>query len=108
MYTIKFDFQQEGIEPITLENIAPGQSLLEVALINNIDLHHNCGGVCTCSTCHLYVKSGGDYLEEKSKREEDVLKKAFQPMVNSRLSCQCLLMEGSGTIELNVPDQTKV
>ena len=36
MYTIKFKFEQKGLEPVTLENIAPDQSILEVALDNNI------------------------------------------------------------------------
>ena len=53
MYTINFKFQQKGKEPITLNNIEAGDSILEIALKNDIDLHHNCGGVCACSTCHV-------------------------------------------------------
>ena len=55
MYTIKFKFEQKGLSPVILNDVEPGQSLLEVALKNDIELHHNCGGVCACSTCHLYV-----------------------------------------------------
>jgi len=58
MYNITFKFEQKGLEPVTLENIEAGQSLLEIALTNDIELHHNCGGVCACSTCHLYVEKG--------------------------------------------------
>ena len=55
MYTIKFNFEQKGLEPVTIENVEAGQSILEAALENNIELHHNCGMVCACSTCHLYL-----------------------------------------------------
>ncbi|MBW7914618.1 MAG: ferredoxin, partial [Taibaiella sp.] len=36
MYSIKFKFEQKGLEPVTIENVEPGISILEVALDNNI------------------------------------------------------------------------
>jgi ferredoxin, 2Fe-2S len=107
MYKIRFNFEQQGLEPKTIENIAPGQSILEVALTNEIELHHNCGGVCACSTCHLYVNKGEDHLEELSDREEDFIDRAVNPRLNSRLGCQCLLLDGNGEIEVTLPDQTQ-
>lgn len=107
MYTITFNFEQKGLEPITLSNIEPDQSLLEVALKNDIDLHHNCGGVCACSTCHLYVNAGEEFLEELSDKEEDFIDRAINPRLNSRLGCQCVLQSGSGTINVTLPDQTQ-
>ena len=107
MYTITFKFEQKGLQPITLENIPPGQSLLEVALKNSINLHHNCGAVCACSTCHLYVESGEDYLEELTDKEEDFIDRAVNPKINSRLGCQCVLHKGGGTVVVRLPDQTQ-
>jgi ferredoxin, 2Fe-2S len=107
MYTIRFKFEQAGLEPITLTNIEDGQSLLEVALKNDIELHHNCGGVCACSTCHLYVEKGEDFLEELSDKEEDFIDRAVNPRLNSRLGCQCLLQEGRGEVQVTIPDQTQ-
>ena len=107
MYTIKFKFEQPGLEPVTLTGIEDGQSLLEVALKNEIELHHNCGGVCACSTCHLYVEKGDNFLEELSDKEEDFIDRAVNPRLNSRLGCQCLLHEGNGEIEVILPDQTQ-
>ena len=107
MYTIKFNFEQQGLQPVTLENIKEGQSLLEVALIHDIELHHNCGGVCACSTCHLYVNKGEDFLEELSDKEEDFIDRAVNPRLNSRLGCQCLLLDGGGEVEVTLPDQTQ-
>jgi 2Fe-2S ferredoxin len=107
MYTIKINFEQQGLQPVTLNNIEDGQSLLEVCLKADIELHHNCGGVCACSTCHLYVMKGEDFLEELSDKEEDFIDRAVNPRINSRLGCQCLLLEDSGEIEITLPDQTQ-
>ncbi len=107
MYRIKFNFEQPGLQSIILETIEEGQSLLEVALKNDIELHHNCGGVCACSTCHVYVHKGEDSLEELSDKEEDFIDRAVNPRINSRLGCQCLLLEGDGEIEVTLPDQTQ-
>lgn len=107
MYDIIFRFEQKGLEPITLKDIEPGQSILEVALKNDIDLHHNCGGVCACSTCHLYVEGGEAYLEELSDKEEDFIDRAINPRLNSRLGCQCVLLDGNGQVTVTLPDQTQ-
>ena len=107
MYTIKFKFEQKGLTPVTIENVAHDQSILEVALDNNINLHHNCGMVCACSTCHLYLECGEEFVPEISDREEDFIDRAVSPRINSRLGCQCILAEGSGTIEVTLPDQTQ-
>jgi len=108
MYNIKVHFEQKGLEPVTLHNIPPGDSLLEVLLDNDIELHHNCGAVCACSTCHLYVNKGEDYLEELSDKEENFIDRAVNPRINSRLGCQCILLEdGDGEIDITLPDQTQ-
>jgi ferredoxin, 2Fe-2S len=107
MYTITFNFEQKGLEPVTLNNVEQGQSILEVALKNNIELHHNCGGVCACSTCHIYIEQGEAHIEELSDKEEDFIDRAVSPKLNSRLGCQCELLKGSGNINVTVPDQTQ-
>ncbi len=107
MYIVNVKFEQKGLEPVTLSNIEPDQSLLEVCLDNGIELHHNCGAVCACSTCHMYVHAGMEHLEELSDREEDFIDRAVNPRINSRLGCQCVLQSGTGTIEITLPDQTQ-
>ncbi len=109
MYTIHFKFEQKGLEPVTLDGIAGGQSLLEVALDNGIELHHNCGMVCACSTCHLYLESGEEHVPEISDKEEDFIDRARNPRLNSRLGCQCVLEDGgSGVITATLPDQSLI
>ena len=107
MYSLKINFEQKGLEPLTLTNIKPDQSLLEVILDAGIELHHNCGGVCACSTCHIYIKKGAEFLQELSDKEEDFIDRAVSPRIESRLGCKCELLAGSGAIEINLPDQTQ-
>jgi ferredoxin, 2Fe-2S len=108
MYTIHFKFDQKGLEPVTLENITADQSILEIALDNNIELHHNCGMVCACSTCHVYIEQGENYIPEISDKEEDFIDRARNPRINSRLGCQCILKEGSGELMVTIPDQSLI
>jgi 2Fe-2S ferredoxin len=108
MYTIHFKFEEKGLEPVTIENVAPGQSVLEVALDNNIELHHNCGMVCACSTCHIYLEKGEEFVPELTDREEDFIDRARSPKLTSRLGCQCILEDGDGVLEVTLPDQSLI
>ena len=108
MYSLKINFEQKGLEPLTLTNIKPDQSLLEVILDAGIVLHHNCGGVCACSTCHIYIKSGAGHVAALSDKEEDFIDRAVNPRIESRLGCQCILAKGgTGELEIILPDQTQ-
>jgi len=68
-----------------------GDNLLELALNNGINIEHSCGGVCACSTCHIYVEKGMDQLSEASEDEEDRVEEAPGLQRNSRLCCQCTI-----------------
>ena len=106
MANITFKFEEKGKASETHE-IFEGESILEVALDNNIQLNHNCGGVCGCSTCHVYVESGEDLLPEMSDREEEYVDRARDPKYNSRLACQCKLSE-DGDMVVVIPDQSGI
>lgn len=79
-----------------------GQNLLEVALLADINVEHACGGVCACSTCHIYVEDGMKNLSEATEAEEDRVEEAPGLQRNSRLSCQCII-ERDGPIRVRVP-----
>ena len=68
-----------------------GTSILEAATMAHIPEGSACGGVCACSTCHVYVLKGANLLSEKEEDEEDILDKAFDVKPNSRLGCQAEL-----------------
>ncbi len=67
-----------------------GATLMEVALRNDIPgIDGECGGACSCATCHVYVApEWRDVVGNASQMEEDMLDFASDVRQNSRLSCQ--------------------
>jgi 2Fe-2S ferredoxin len=66
-----------------------GESILDVALNNDVPLQHACGGFCACTTCHVVVKSGDDRLSEMEDDEEERLERVPVGLtLHSRLGCQ--------------------
>lgn len=65
-----------------------GDSILDAAEAADVDLPHNCGGVCACTTCHVWVEGGFDSLSELEDREDDKLNEAAGLAPSSRLGCQ--------------------
>ena len=109
MATVKFFFEDKNIaQPVVVEDVQAGTSLLEVTEDYDIHLNHNCGGVCACSTCHVYILRGEDELEEISDKEEDFIDRAINPKLNSRLGCQCVILEDDAVIEVEIPDQSRI
>ncbi len=104
MATIKFQFEDQKIES-KIFTITKGESVLDIAMDENIGLHHNCGGVCGCSTCHIYIHQGMNSFQEISDREEDFIDRAINPKINSRLACQCVV-ENDLDMVVIIPDQT--
>ncbi len=64
-----------------------------------------CGGVCACSTCHVYVEEGGNLLSEAEEDEEDILDKAFDVRMTSRLGCQAKI-EREGLIAVRISQES--
>jgi 2Fe-2S ferredoxin len=77
-------FEPDGIEV----EVAVGTTFLEAARNSGAQVGSACGGVCACSTCHVYVREGFDDLSEARDREEDIMDKAFDVRPTSRLGCQ--------------------
>jgi 2Fe-2S ferredoxin len=76
----------------------PG-SLLDVALAHHIDLEHNCGGNCACTTCHVIVREGEQNLSKMDPDEEDRLDTATGLTIHSRLGCQAVV-QGDVVVEI--------
>ena len=107
MAIVKFTFEDKSIAPKTV-NAEAGYSILEITEDHDVHLNHNCGGVCACSTCHVYVLSGDDFLEEISEKEEDFIDRAHNPRLESRLGCQCVILEDAAIVEIKIPDQSGI
>ncbi|MCB0645732.1 MAG: 2Fe-2S iron-sulfur cluster binding domain-containing protein [Saprospiraceae bacterium] len=108
MAKITFKFEDTSIPTVVVENAEEGYSILEVTEDFDIHLNHNCGGVCACSTCHIYVNKGEDSLEEISDKEEDFIDRAINPRLESRLACQCIILDEDAVIEVEIPDQKRI
>jgi ferredoxin, 2Fe-2S len=82
MATIRF------IEQNLETEVPVGTSILNAARKIAAPEGEACGGVCACSTCHVYVEEGRELLSPAQEDEEDILDKAFDVRMNSRLGCQ--------------------
>src|SRR5579872_809712 len=78
-----------------------GTSILEAATQAHFPEGSACGGVCACSTCHVYVAQGADLLSEQEDDEADILDKAFDVRASSRLGCQSKIVE-DGVVEVEI------
>jgi 2Fe-2S ferredoxin len=79
---------------------AEGETILDVALKNNIEIEHACEKSCACTTCHVIVREGFDSLEESDELEDDMLDKAWGLEAESRLSCQAQVADEDLVVEI--------
>ena|SRR5688572_23732459 len=86
--------------PISIQ-VERGTSILQAAKRAGAEVGYACGGVCACSTCHVYVKEGLPSLSEQLEKEEDILDKAFDVRATSRLSCQAKVTDADVTVEIS-------
>ena len=108
MAKITFQFEDTSIPTKIVEGDFEGMSILELTEDFDVHLNHNCGGVCACSTCHIYIEQGDNFLEEISDKEEDFIDRAINPRLESRLGCQCILLDESANIVVTIPDQKRI
>lgn len=79
-----------------------GTSILEAAQKIDAPEGSACGGVCACSTCHVYIRRGASLLSEMEDEENDILDKAFAVESSSRLGCQArIACEGEIDVEIS-------
>jgi ferredoxin len=83
--------------------VPEGTSILEAARKCGAPEGDRCGGVCACSTCHVYVVRGGEGMSEVEDEEADILDKAFDVRLESRLGCQAKI---HGDIDVVISDES--
>jgi ferredoxin, 2Fe-2S len=71
-------------------DIASGVSIMQGAINNNVQgIIAECGGGCSCATCHVYIDEAWmDRAGKRSEAEGDMLEAVVDLQPNSRLSCQ--------------------
>ncbi len=71
-----------------------GWRVMEVIRDWGLNIKAECGGSCTCATCHVWVdRDWYDKLPPASDDEEDLIFSTLDQKPTSRLSCQILLSE---------------
>ena len=78
-----------------------GETILDVALRNGIEIEHACEKSCACTTCHIVVREGFASLEPSDELEDDMLDKAWGLEPQSRLSCQAQVADKDLVVEIS-------
>lgn len=85
-----------------------GDTLMEALRDNGYDeIEAICGGVCSCSTCHVYID--GDWMAKLGDRSEDeyqLVSSTEQFRENSRLSCQITVTDEMDGLEITIAEQS--
>lgn len=82
----------------------PGTTICDAALKHGLEIEHACEKSCACTTCHVYVREGGETLNEATEDEDDMLDKAWGLDPDSRLSCQAVV--GQQDLVVEIPKYT--
>jgi ferredoxin, 2Fe-2S len=80
--------------------VEAGTSVLDAAEAAGVDLPSNCGGVCACTTCHVWIERGEASLSEIEDREDDKLQEAAGLTAHSRLGCQAKVGEDEVVVRI--------
>lgn len=85
-----------------------GYSLMQVAQDNMVEgISGDCGGCCSCATCHCYVDSKWvEKVGPPAELEQDILEGLSDYRANSRLVCQIALEEELDGIVLEVAEES--
>ena len=94
--TVEFEF---GTMPY--EHHGKPMSFLDVAENHGVFLDHACGGVCACTTCHLWIQDQA-CISPADDDELDRLDMAADLQLNSRLGCQVQITK-PGKVVVEIP-----
>lgn len=82
-----------------------GETVMEAAMRGSVSgIVAECGGSCTCATCHVYVDEAWlDSTGDRSLEEDEQLDNAYDVRTNSRLSCQIKMSEELDGLVVRTP-----
>jgi 2Fe-2S ferredoxin len=92
--------------PKTVEARA-GTTAMEAAVDNDVaGIVAECGGACSCATCHVYVDPAwASRLPPPDRQENGMLECVLDRRDTSRLSCQIVLTPALDGLVLRVADE---
>ena len=107
-HPIKFYFSVIKSNEKTEVLAREGESLLDVAHNNNIELEGACESSLACSTCHVILpKEIYDVLGDPVEEEEDLLDLAYGLTHTSRLGCQVKVTKAMENMVVKLPSATR-
>jgi 2Fe-2S ferredoxin len=98
------------IEPNGTEKVVearPGTTVMEAAIDNDVaGIVAECGGACSCATCHVYVDPAwAGKLKPPDPQEDGMLDCVLERRETSRLSCQIVLTDALDGLVVRVADE---
>jgi ferredoxin len=85
-----------------------GESLLDVAHLNGVDLEGACESSLACSTCHCILDLNiYENLKEACEEEDDLLDLAYGLTHTSRLGCQIIVDRSMEGMTIRLPSATR-
>lgn len=99
---IEYDGTRHDVEAVV------GQSLMQTAVDNLVPgIIGECGGVCSCATCHVYLDSTWLASVPPISEGEDQLLDGVPDRrpEHSRLGCQLTVTETMEGMEVNLPEE---
>lgn len=92
---------------VTSLDASSGNTLMEELRDNGYDdVLAICGGVCSCSSCHVYIE--GEWFDKLPPRREDesqLVSSTEHYKDNSRLSCQIVLNDDMDGMKVVIANQ---
>jgi ferredoxin, 2Fe-2S len=87
-------------------SVSTGGSVMQAAVKNGVPgIDADCGGSCSCATCHVYVNE--EWLQkvgEVNPTEDAMLSLSTDRKQNSRLSCQIQVTEDLDGLIVTTPE----
>jgi ferredoxin, 2Fe-2S len=88
-------------------DVPTGASLMQAAVDRAIPgIDGDCGGMCACGTCHVYVPAEYQALTGAAEElEQAMLEFAFDADERSRLSCQIVATAEMEGMRIHLPER---
>lgn len=88
-------------------DVPAGQSVMDGSVRNNLPgIVAECGGSCSCATCHVFVEGpGAERFDPPSDEEAELVEFLEGARPSSRLSCQ-LIISDQDEVHVEVADSS--
>lgn len=86
-------------------DVPNGQSVMDGSVRNNLPgIIAECGGSCSCATCHVILDQAAvKIFDEATGEETDLLEFLDGVEPNSRLACQLIVSDAAAGVRITVP-----